>query len=111
MTRHTIRRFFARRPRKLTKSNAPTRPAVESLEARTLLADLSYAAVDSRPLTLWISGTDVQVIATADPTHALASMALADIVHGVLIAGNAWDVDLTIDRSISSAVSGGVLFD
>ena len=85
----------------------------EPLEPRILLAaNLDFLASASTPqqLTLLADSTRVQIVASNDPSQVLASELLANITGGVRVAGNGFDLQLTIDASLP-AIAGGVAFD
>lgn len=86
------------------------RPHLETLESRiTPTGQLQYHAADATPLTLRLVGDQLQIVDSNDPFHLLATQALADTGH-VLIAGDGYDVDLTIDDSMPQ-LEVGIFFD
>src|SRR5262245_13715173 len=83
---------------------------LELLEDRiTPTGDLWFQASGAEALTLRLSGEDLQIIDTGDPSQVRASRPLSAITTGVRIEGNGYDVGLTIDASLPQ-VPGGVLF-
>ncbi len=94
---------------------------MELIEPRILLSsDISYTAVGAADRTLRvddINGTEmVRLVDSNDPSIEFAAEALANIDgssgHGARIDANGFDVNLTIDDSVESAViRGGVIFD
>src|SRR5262245_5402156 len=104
-----IRKLFSPRHRTIRKALCPTRLAPESLEERLAPAgNLFYEAVSPAPLTLRLSGNTVEVVNT-NTSGVLASKALSEISTGVLIEGDGFNVNLTIDDSVP-VVAGGILF-
>lgn len=80
----------------------------ELLESRRLLTgDLFFQATGSGDLLLQLSGDTLQVVDTSSTV--LASKSLDEITEGVLIEGNAYDVQLTIDASVP-IITGGIQF-
>ena len=106
-----------RRPRRKDVKRRPFQSSssiiyhdIQRLEDRTLLsAAMLFQAIDATPLTLQVAETELQVVDTNSPETVLASAVLSELTAGVTIAGNGYDVDLTIDVSVP-AVSGGILF-
>ena len=93
------------RPRRLRSRGGRALPlAGEVLEERTLLSSsLVFTAGAASPtsVTLRMDGTDVQVVDSANSSTVLASESLANITNGVQIAGNGFNVSLTVDSSIT----------
>src|SRR5262245_20514269 len=84
---------------------------LEPLEDRvTPTGDLWYQAGGAEDLTLRRSGDDLQVVDTNRLSVVRASKPLGQITDGVRIEGNGFDVNLTVDASVSR-VAGGIRFD
>lgn len=109
--RHLVRRFrdwFRDSP--LRRESARRGVALECLEDRRLLAGgLLFQANESLAVTLRLAEGTVQIVETSEPATILASKPLAEITAGVRIEGNAFDVSLTMDGSLS-AIAGGIQF-
>jgi len=81
---------------------------LESLEARVVPATLAYTAGDSTPLQLQVSGGQLQLVNTNDPSKVFAAITL-DSSSAATISGKGFDVALTIDASVPT-LSGGITF-
>src|SRR5262245_2179445 len=99
--RSWIRSLFARRtPGTVRKARPRQLLTVETLEDRTLLdSSLSYQAVANTPLTLRQAGNELQVVDSTNNSVVLASELVANITGGVRIAGDHFDVALTVDAT------------
>jgi hypothetical protein len=84
--------------------------AVESLENRILLSGGSwFQAMGPASLTLRVTGKDLQLVDTDDPSQVRASTPLGEIFAGVRIDSNGFNVRLKVDASVPK-VPGGILF-
>jgi hypothetical protein len=110
--RSSIRKLFSPRTQRTIRKRRRrhARLCFEALEVRTLLdASLTYQAAADTPLTLRLAASELQIVDSTNPSTVFASESLANLTDGVLVEGNGFNVNLTVDSGVPQ-VPGGVLF-